>query len=111
MKTLNERIIGALQPITANIRGDDSTHRFAAHMLNASATTYVKKTTSVGYRSASLSNVVDQPVQLNITPNKPIVSVVSLPAADFKLRACMPMTCYPVSTVNALVVTPMVSRR
>ena len=41
-------------------------------------------------------------------PNKPIVSVVSLLAADLKLPACMPMTCYPVSAVDAHVVTPMV---
>ena len=108
MKTSNECIIDTSQLIAANIRRDDSTHRFRRADAQHVSDNVCQQTTSIGYHSAPLRNVVDQSVQFNITPNKPIVSLVSFPPADLKLSACKPMTCYPVSAVNAPVVTPKV---
>ena len=76
-------------------------------MLNSPATTSVNKQRQLDI-TAPLRNIASRSVQFNIMSNKPIAFVFSLPAADLKLPTRMPMTFYPVSAVNASVVTLMI---
>ena len=62
IKTLNERIIDALQLIAANTRRDNSTHRFRCTNAQHVSDNVCQQTTSLGYHSAPLLNVVNRSI-------------------------------------------------